>query len=156
MSFALWNESTPWQLRGFIAAQDRKFQLAMRQELIELAADRGLVLTPKPIPEPPKLAQPRKSAPRDIISIRQSPYLDVPVTPAQVIIQEICEKHGLTKTELLGPRRAIPIVKARHEAMYRMSKETPMSLPAIGMRMGRDHTTVIYGVRKHAERLAAL
>ena len=73
----------------------------------------------------------------------------------KAILFEVCNKHGLTVHELVGPQRSYPIVAARHEAMWRMTKETQMSLPQIGRRLGgRDHTTVIHGVRKHVERMA--
>jgi hypothetical protein len=66
------------------------------------------------------------------------------------IVREVCVKHEITKSELMSVRRARNIVAARHEAMWRMSKETSMSLPAIGRRMGgKDHTTVLHGIRRH-------
>lgn len=70
------------------------------------------------------------------------------------IVREVCAKHCLTKSELMSDRRARNLVAARHEAMYRMSKETTMSLPAIGRRMGhKDHTTVLHGIRRHEAKL---
>lgn len=72
------------------------------------------------------------------------------------IIHEVCTKHGLTFSEITGERREHRLVVARHEAFYRLSRETAMSLPMIGRRFsGRDHTTVLYGLRKHAERMEA-
>ena len=63
------------------------------------------------------------------------------------IVAEVCEKHNLTWSMLMSDRRHVGIVRARHEAFWRMSRECRMSLPAIGRRMGRDHTTVLHGVR---------
>jgi hypothetical protein len=37
----------------------------------------------------------------------------------------------------------------------RLKAETRMSLPAIGERLGRDHSSVIYGIARHRARLAA-
>ena len=40
--------------------------------------------------------------------------------------------------------------------MYRMKTETTMSLPKIGDRLGgKDHTTVLYGIRKHKAKMEA-
>lgn len=66
------------------------------------------------------------------------------------IIQEVGEKHGVTKGEIIGDRRSRYIVAARHEAMARVYKARPdLSLPMIGRLFGgRDHTTVIHAARK--------
>lgn len=71
------------------------------------------------------------------------------------IILETAIKHNMTPTEMLSAHRAKRLVRARHEAMYRIKTETTMSFPAIGRRLGIDHTTVIYGVQKHIERMEA-
>lgn len=72
------------------------------------------------------------------------------------IILETAIAHGIPPVDIMSTRRAAPIVAARQEAMWRMRTETTMSTPAIGKRLGgRDHTTVIHGVRKHAERMEA-
>lgn len=71
------------------------------------------------------------------------------------IIEEVARKHGFFMAEMRSIRRGWPLVAARHEAMWRLRNETSMSLPEIGRRMGgRDHTTVIHGIRKHEQRIA--
>lgn len=153
MSSMLWKIGEPSQLRQFVLGQDAKFVRAMRQELVALAADRGMKLVPKAATKP---VQQRARLPRDIIVIAPSRPIEMPLTDAQAIIRDVCVKHGLTKTELLSARRMRTLVVARHEAMYRMSKETSMSLPMIGRRLGgRDHTTVLHGIRKYTAKLSA-
>jgi chromosomal replication initiator protein len=51
--------------------------------------------------------------------------------------------------DIVSHRRSRPICAARHAA-YRMARDlTFLSLPQIGQRIGgRDHTTVLHGVRK--------
>jgi len=67
------------------------------------------------------------------------------------IIAEVARQHGLKAADIKGPRRHRAFVRARHEAMYRCYHETQNSLPVIGRALGnRDHTTVLYGIRKHA------
>lgn len=88
----------------------------------------------------------------DILVLAQAERNNEPFDPNHWldIVHEVCAKHCITKAELMSVRRARNIVAARHEAMWRMSKETTMSLPAIGRRMGdRDHTTVLHGIRKY-------
>lgn len=70
------------------------------------------------------------------------------------IILQVCNKHGITYTEIISPRREVRLVRARHEAMWRLKQETAMSFPSIGRRFNRDHTTVLHAVRVYEERLA--
>ena len=73
------------------------------------------------------------------------------------IVHQVAKKHKLKAKDILGPSRFRVIVTARNEAFYRMRTEIlvsglPMSYPAIGRRFGgMDHTSVLHGVRKHAE-----
>lgn len=81
---------------------------------------------------------------------------DYPLAPSgwKDIVREVCAAHGFTLSEILGGRRSRPLCRARHEAFYRLSRETTMSLPQIGYRMGgKDHTTVINGIKKHKARM---
>ena len=151
----LWKVGTEEDLRLHVIEQDDRFQDAMRQELRALAAERGLKLAPPNVAEVRKPApKPSLPKPRDVIAIQPTIVVDQVISQPHLIMREVCDKHGISKSELLSPRRAVPIVAARHEAMYRMSKETTMSLPAIGRRMGgRDHTTVLHGIRKYEANL---
>lgn len=58
---------------------------------------------------------------------------------------EIC---GIRVEDLLSERRHPSYVRARHIAMYAARLMTPKSLPAIGLCFDRDHTTVMYGIKK--------
>jgi hypothetical protein len=124
------------------------------------AKPRRYLLPPQPRPVPvgiPEAIRRKVRVPK-IIRARQNEDRDLlPLPDAEKwksILAEVCEKHGIDWLDLASDRRSTPIVRARHEAMYRMRHETTMSLPAIGRKMGgRDHTTVLHGVRKHAERL---
>ena len=78
-----------------------------------------------------------------------------PSSPQRVrrIVMEVCEKHNVSPTEICSEHRSQRIVVARMEACYRLRKETTWSLPRIGKFLGgRDHTTILHGVRKHAAR----
>jgi hypothetical protein len=70
-------------------------------------------------------------------------------TTAKEILRNTAAKHNLSIEVLLGHRRSVHIVRARHEAIYLISEETALSLPQIGSIMGdRDHTTILHAIRK--------
>jgi chromosomal replication initiator protein len=74
---------------------------------------------------------------------------------AQVSIEriqdEVSERFGLSKEELIGNRRSQNIVYPRQVAMYLSRELTDSSLPKIGRHFGgRDHTTVIHATVKIA------
>jgi chromosomal replication initiator protein len=53
---------------------------------------------------------------------------------------------------MIGPKRVRNYARPRKMAMYLAKNMTNRSLPEIGRRFGgRDHTTVMHGVRKIAE-----
>lgn len=67
----------------------------------------------------------------------------------QKIIQSTAEHFHLTVNDLCGKRRTKDIALARQVAMYLSRNLTELSLPKIGEEFGgRDHTTVLYAVRK--------
>lgn len=91
----------------------------------------------------------------DYVAPCWNPIPAPPATMAQIIAR-VAEKHGLTAAELKSERRARHIFHPRQEAMHEMHAQKRWSLPQIGRSLGgRDHTTVLYGVRAHAARLAA-
>lgn len=70
---------------------------------------------------------------------------------ARSIMTEVCRKHGISRDELCSASRARHLVAARHEVFYRLRSETGLSLPRIGHLVGgRDHTTVLHGVRSYS------
>lgn len=71
------------------------------------------------------------------------------------IVRDVARRHRVRFEEILGPSRAQPIAGIRQEAMWELHQQDRWSLPQIGRFLGnRDHTTVLHGVRRHAERLA--
>ena len=71
------------------------------------------------------------------------------------ILREVAHEHGLTVAALIGQARSRHIVVPRHEAYYRAFTECPhVSYPEIARRIGgRDHTTILHGVRAHGARI---
>ncbi len=71
-------------------------------------------------------------------------------------IQKVTADHfGLKQADLLSERRTRAVARPRQIAMYLCKQHTTRSYPDIGRRFGgRDHTTVLHGVRR-IEELAA-
>lgn len=68
----------------------------------------------------------------------------------QEIMAQSAIKQGLLIEDILPPARTHDVVRALHEFYYRALTETSASLPLIGRIAARDHTSVLYGVSKHA------
>jgi chromosomal replication initiator protein len=65
------------------------------------------------------------------------------------IVRAVCSYFKLTQEELFGKSRSQAIVTGRQIAMYLCREKTSMSLPKIGALFGgRDHTTVMYAIKK--------
>ncbi len=68
------------------------------------------------------------------------------------IIKKTCDYYKVRPADLMSPNRARNIVRPRQMAMYLCKKYTTRSLPEIGRKFGgRDHTTILHGVRKIEE-----
>lgn len=76
-------------------------------------------------------------------------------TPAQIIMSEVSETHGMSVKQLKSKSREMAYVKARQEAAYRMNIELKYSLKQIGNLLGkRDHTTILHAINRHKKNLA--
>lgn len=67
----------------------------------------------------------------------------------QDIVLASAEYYGLPEVDVISHRRDQRLVRARHVAAWIATRLTTYSLPQIGAAMGgRDHTTILHGVRK--------
>jgi chromosomal replication initiator protein len=70
------------------------------------------------------------------------------------IISVVAKHYGMSEEQLVSRSRSRQIAFPRQVAMYLIREETDASLPQIGERLGgRDHTTVMYGCDKIADRM---
>jgi chromosomal replication initiator protein len=68
------------------------------------------------------------------------------------IMKRTCEHYNLRMSDMTSARRTRSVARPRQMAMYLAKKLTPRSYPEIGRRFGgKDHTTVLYAVRKIEE-----
>jgi hypothetical protein len=87
---------------------------------------------------------------------RQKLFADVPepeITGAEILEQTVKKyaAHGVTINAMKSPRRTRgALIQARFEFYWRCREETGLSLPQIGRMLGgKDHTTVLHGVRMY-------
>lgn len=68
------------------------------------------------------------------------------------IQRKVSEHYAIRLSDMIGPKRVRSIARPRQVAMYLAKQLTSRSLPEIGRRFGgRDHTTVMHGVRRIEE-----
>lgn len=79
----------------------------------------------------------------------EPPPLPIYIPPARTMLTEVAKAHNMTLHDMLGPRRARQFVLARREAMWTLFSKTRLSVSWIAEKMGRDHTTIIHGLRRH-------
>ena len=65
-----------------------------------------------------------------------------------LIISQVCKFYSLDETVLRGTLKNKGTSEARQIAMYLVRQLTNLSLPDIGQEFGRDHSTVLYAIRK--------
>ncbi|MEX0282348.1 MAG: chromosomal replication initiator protein DnaA [Arenibacterium sp.] len=68
------------------------------------------------------------------------------------IQRRVSEYYNIRMSDIIGPKRLRSYARPRQVAMYLCKQLTSRSLPEIGRRFGgRDHTTVMHGVRRIEE-----
>ncbi len=71
------------------------------------------------------------------------------------IQRKVAEHYNVRLSDMIGPKRLRVIARPRQVAMYLAKQMTSRSLPEIGRRFGgRDHTTIMHGIRKIEELMA--
>ncbi|WP_050930156.1 chromosomal replication initiator protein DnaA [Aestuariivita boseongensis] len=68
------------------------------------------------------------------------------------IQRQVADYYNIRMSDIIGPKRLRTYARPRQVAMYLAKQLTSRSLPEIGRRFGgRDHTTVMHGVRRIEE-----
>lgn len=87
------------------------------------------------------------------------PQLSAIAPNLKALAAQVAEKHGIRVRDLIGQSRKRIYVRPRQEFMYlartifRSDGSFRYSTTMIGRFLdGRDHTTVVHGVRRHAQR----
>lgn len=77
-----------------------------------------------------------------------------PGEPVRVIGSMVAAYYGVTWDDLRSPNRSRKAAYPRQMAMYMARELTRRSLPDIGRRFCRDHTTVLHAMRAVKARMA--
>ena len=64
------------------------------------------------------------------------------------VVLIIFELTGVTEEQMRSSIRVRELVEARQVYMWAMRSESPTALSSIGVRMNRDHATVLHSVRR--------
>lgn len=64
------------------------------------------------------------------------------------IIEEVAKTYNVSVSDIISNRKTASLVLARQVAMYISRETTDLSFKAIGESFGKDHTTVLYNVKK--------
>lgn len=68
------------------------------------------------------------------------------------IQRKVADHYNVRLSDMIGPKRLRTVARPRQVAMYLSKTLTTRSLPDIGRRFGgRDHTTILHGIRKIEE-----
>ena len=68
-------------------------------------------------------------------------------TPS-LVISQVCKFYDIDEAVLRGTLKKKNVAEARQMAMYLIRNLTNLSLPDIGKEFGRDHSTVLYAIRR--------
>ncbi len=96
--------------------------------------------------------------PMDITSVSRA-IKDMYKGKAQVIptpdliISEVCRFYSLEESVLRSTQKNKGTAEARQIAMYLIRKMTALSLPDIAKEFGKNHTTVLYAIRRVEEEI---
>lgn len=71
----------------------------------------------------------------------------------QMVFMLVSAEWGVEEEEILSARQSASLVEPRSVVAYLLRMHTNLSLPQIGKRMGRHHTTIIYAINKTARNL---
>lgn len=74
---------------------------------------------------------------------------------SQQVLEQSCAEHGITVEEAKSGTRKRPVSWPRQGVMFDLFVKCPqLSTPIIGRMLGgRDHTTILHGIEKHAARI---
>ena len=89
------------------------------------------------------------------LALQDDSLLQRPVSSPDRILKAVCQHFEVTVADLCSPRRPQALSFARQSAMFLLRERTELSLSEIGVLLGgRDHTTILHGVRKITDSVA--
>jgi hypothetical protein len=153
----MWGGSMDDFSRDYATHMDR----APTEALVDLLREHHPELETMQGWQPPRdwlrlLMPPPEPKPIPIVAIAKPKRLFAAPTTAQAVVNDVAIEHGLSVDDIIGRDRSIHVARARHVAMFKL-RQIGLSTPVIGKMLGgRDHTTVLHGIRRvRAEAVSA-
>lgn len=75
-------------------------------------------------------------------------YVGWPKRPFEIIVRAVCELWNISRNDLLGEKHSWRYAHPRQAAYLLASDFSLSSIAGIGRFFGRDHTTVLHGIRQ--------
>lgn len=79
---------------------------------------------------------------------------EVPRDYLEAIVDRVADKYGLSRAQIMSRSHLRVYAWPRQEAYYVMRRETDLSFGQLGRFFGRDHTTIMVGIKRHEARMA--
>lgn len=98
-----------------------------------------------PAPEP-------KPAPIKPVVLLHNPF----AVDWMIVVNSIAIKHGIDAEHIMGRSLKKAYIPARQEAMYEVWRQTKLSFGQVGHIFKRDHTTIIWAIDRHKDRISGL
>lgn len=133
-----------------------------RGDFAAMRARLGFALAAKPRMRLDLIRPHLRPAPPPVVMVSEIAAVELPPEPApmygapfnflkqpgwRAIVKLVGLKHQVTTDAILGSSRSHSIVVARQEAMHLVFRHCEFSLPEIGKRFNKDHTTVLHAIR---------
>jgi hypothetical protein len=130
----------------------RAHYIAVRKRLGGIRTATGVVPPARvfrEIPPPPPVVEPKKPVKNETF------MLDVKLPRYRFIemLRNIAAKHGVDPSEVLSSSRKQNLIHVKHEVQYHARYDLGMTFFQIGNLFKNDHSTVIYGIKKHKKKL---
>lgn len=109
----------------------------------------GSLQAPPPKPKPVDQSMPQPY-PFVRLQLQYKPY---PRTPMERILIAVSRHFGFRVSALRSPKRTADVVLARSVAYYLGRRLLNLTLPQLGKIVGRDHTSVLHGLRSVRRKL---
>lgn len=140
----------PFDPRESIARRSRLFGGNQSLELNEKIRDLEARLA--------KEIERRSAAEAKIIEIRKRPdatmhAIDGYAASIHRIRLEVCEKHGVSESDIASSPRPTKLTRARAELWWRLQNEVGMSSLEMARLTKKGHTSVLSGIEMHIRRM---
>ncbi|PRD42097.1 hypothetical protein C5748_18250 [Phyllobacterium phragmitis] len=130
-----------------------RYQQAIREQQMrerQRIEAEAVKLLPEPVEIKPSPKALREKAQREAVMRSKMRWgVSTPLDTIPAIIARVAHQHGFTYDDIIGLSRSRKLINVRFEAIAAVRAARPnMTLPEIGKRFNRDHTTILHALKK--------